>query len=616
MTDFTVDFQPIGKRITASREMSLLTLAQEAGVSLSAVCGGVGICGACKVLCVAGQLSPVKADERETFSEAELEQGWRLACMAYPQGDVKIEIPPESMTTSQRLQIEGTLREIPLAPAVRVEEINLVAPDLADLRADWERFTSTRQLDHQQHQSVALPVMAQFSNRMRQQGWKGAAVFDYEEQVIGFLGGNQACYGLAVDIGTTKMAAFLIDLGTGKTLAKLATMNPQIRFGEDVVSRIAYANQGAAQRQDLQTSLVAGINQLIERLCELVDGELVQIVDFVVVGNTAIHHLFTGLPVNQLGQAPYVAVARQALRFPAREVGLLAAPGAYVYIPPNIAGYVGADHVAMLLASNINSYRKVLNEPGDVTVALDIGTNTEISLSKGGRMVSCSCASGPAFEGAHIHAGMRAVPGAIERARFYNDDWHVSTIDNKPPVGLCGSGILDVVAELFESGQIDATGRFTQAAAKRIPHSKGDAIVVVHGSESGTGRDILVTRSDVREIQLAKAAIRAGVEALLRATATESEEINRFVVAGAFGTYLNLDSAVRIGMFPALPWDRYQQVGNAAGAGAQEMLISRASRFEAEAILKVMDYIELTTDSAFMESYVNAMGFNPIGKEQ
>lgn len=608
MTAFTVDFEPIGKRITGWGAKSLLSLAQEAGISLSAVCGGAGVCGACKVVCVTGELSAVQVEERETYSEAELAQGWRLACMAYPQGDVKIEIPPESMTTTQRLQIEGTLREISLSPTVSLEKFSLAAPGLDDLRADWERFISALQLDPQQCQSVALPVLAQFSVRMRELGWKGAAAFDQDQQVIGFLSEDQACYGVAVDIGTTKMAAFLVDLETGKTTAKLAAMNPQIRYGEDVVSRIAYANEGPDQRKKLQTCLVVGINKLTENLCELAGGEYVQIVDYVVVGNTAIHHLFTGLPVNQLGQAPYVAAVRQALRFPAREVGLLGAPGANIYMPPNIAGYVGADHVAMLLASEINGQQ-------DVALALDIGTNTEISLSKGGRMVSCSCASGPAFEGAHIHAGMRAVPGAIERARFYNQDWHVSTIEDEPPIGLCGSGILDVVAELLESGQMDKTGRFTQDAARRVPHAKGDAIVLVPGDKSGTGKDILVTRSDIREIQLAKAAIRAGVEALLRATATSSEEIDRFVVAGAFGTYLNLESAVKINLFPTLPRDRFHQVGNAAGAGAQEMLISRGSRLEAEAILKNMDYIELTTDPGFMESYMNAMGFDPIGKE-
>ena len=602
MSDNSVDFQPIGKRIKGNPERSLLRLAQEAGISISAVCGGSGICGACKVRCVTGQLTDVQVAEHDVFSEAELAAGWRLACMAHPQGDVTIEIPPESMTTTQRLQIEGALRDIPLSPAVHEKLVSLPAPDLDDLRADWDRLTMAFQIDPHTHQEIELSVLGQFSTLMREQDWSGKVVFGDDQRVIGVLRADQTVYGVAVDIGTTKMAAFLVDLTTGLTVAKSAAMNPQISYGEDVVSRIAYADKGSPNRTTLQTCLVDGLNQLIAGLCQSAGVDQAQIVDFVVVGNTAIHHLFAGLPVKQLGQAPYVAAVTQAIRFPARDIGLSGAPGARVYMPPNIAGFVGADHVAMLLASNIT-------DQIGVAVALDIGTNTEISLSKAGRLVSCSCASGPAFEGAHIHAGMRASPGAIERARFYDGDWHVTTINDDPPVGLCGSGILDVVAELLKSGQIDFAGRFTDQAIRRVPYKKGDAIVLVVGSKSGTGKDILVTRSDIREIQLAKAAIRAGIDALLRATATKPEEIDHFVVAGAFGTYLNLDSAVRIGLFPTLPRERYHQVGNAAGAGAQEMLISQPSRLEAERILAVMNYIELTTDPGFMESYVEMMVF-------
>jgi uncharacterized 2Fe-2S/4Fe-4S cluster protein (DUF4445 family) len=380
-------------------------------------------------------------------------------------------------------------------------------------------------------------------------------------------------------------------------------MNPQIAYGEDVVSRIAFANQGASYRQKLQEKVVAEINQMAGELCRSVGADQEQIADFVVVGNTAMHHLFTGLSVQQLGEAPYVPALRGALNTPAREIGLNGAPGANLYMPPNIAGYVGADHTAMLIAAG-------LNRTESTALALDIGTNTEISLAKDGKLVSCSCASGPAFEGAHIHAGMRAVPGAIERAEFYAGEWLVSTIDHAPPVGVCGSGILDIVASLLKSGQIDSTGRFTDNALRLVDHPKGGAAVLVPAEKAGTGKDILVTRSDVREIQLAKAAIRAGVEALLRATDTKAEDIEEFLVAGAFGTYLHIDSAVNIGMFPRLPSRRYQQIGNAAGVGAQKMLVSKPTRQAAEAILEKMDYIELTTDPGFIESYVEAMGFD------
>ena len=602
MTTFEIDFEPIGKRVVANREMSLLTAAQEAGIAITAVCGGVGICQDCKIRCLSGQFSDIQNKERDTFSAQELAEGWRLACQTYPQSNGKIEIPPESMSTAQRLQIEGLIRDVAVAPEIKASDFTLSPPNLTDLRADWERFVEDSGLKLDEGQGIALPVLRQFSEKMRQQNWKGRVIFREGVGIIGFLPVESAYFGVAVDIGTTKMAAFLVNLESGHTEAKIGAMNPQIAYGEDVVSRIAYANQGDTQHKTLQIKLVETLNRMISDLVGQVGITTDQVVDFVVVGNTAIHHLFARLPVRQLGQAPYVPAVRRALRFSAHEVGLVSAPGARVYLPPNIAGYVGADHVAMLLAAD-------LDHDQSTSLAMDIGTNTEITLSKEGHLMSCSCASGPAFEGAHIHAGMRAVPGAIERAQFYDGDWHISTVADQPPIGICGSGILDVVAELLDSGQIDSTGRFTDAALRLVDHPKGGVIILVPAALSGNGNDILVTRSDIREIQLAKAAIRAGVEALLRESGIEAEEISRFIIAGAFGTYLHLDSAIKIGMFPNLARERFSQIGNAAGAGAQQMLISSQSRVEAEAVLSKMDYLELTTNPEFSDSYIDAMGF-------
>ena len=601
---FNIDFQPIGKRVVVTEDMQLLTAAQAAGVALSAVCGGVGTCQDCKIRIISGEVSEIQPVEREAFTVSELSAGWRLACQAFPRSHLTVDVPPESMRTSQRLQIEGAVRDVPLTPAVYARDFKAVPPDQTDLRADWERLKDVLGGSFPAKQDIPpLLVLSQFSARMREWDWSGRIILGNDHQPVGFLKEHQAYYGLAVDIGTTKVAAFLVNLTNGEVLAKKGVMNPQIAYGEDVVNRIAYANQGSNQRQMLQRCLVDVLNKLSEELCDLVGISTEQIVDFVVVGNTAMHHLFTGLAVRQLGQAPYVAAVQQGVRFPAREIGLSGAPGARVYLPPNIAGYVGADHVAMLLAADLKS-------DSGVTLALDIGTNTEVSLSKNDMLMCCSCASGPAFEGAHIHAGMRAVPGAIECAQFNDGEWHVSTINDEPPVGICGSGILDVVAELFESGQIDETGRFTGDLVGQVDRDRGGAFVLVPGEESGTGKDILVKRADVREIQLAKAAIRAGMEALLRATSTDVNEIDHFIIAGAFGTYLHIDSAIRIGMFPALPRQKYNQIGNAAGAGAQQMLISLPSRLEAEAIIKHMTYLELTTDPGFNESYIDSMLFN------
>lgn len=602
MKTFQIDFEPIGRRVSIHGGESLLTAAQQAGIALTAVCGGVGVCGACKVKLVNGQLSPPTEKEQKLFSASDLAVGWRLACRAYPLSDVKVEVPPESLSSTQRLQTEGIDCDLALAPVVKTDQFEIQTPYSNDLRADWERFTLafSRGVDSE---CVPLPVLTQFSNLMREEGWQGKVIRHENGKVIGFLPKRRRIFGLAVDIGTTKMAAYLVDLTTGETVARKGEMNPQIAFGEDVVARIAYANQGEANRNELQNRLVERLNEMLVTLSGQVDVDINQVVDVVIVGNTAMHHLFAGLPVRQLGQVPYVAAVGQALTFPAREVGLKATPNAQVYLPPNIAGYVGADHVAMLLASGISSL-------SGVSVALDIGTNTEISLSKNGHLVSCSCASGPAFEGAHIHAGMRAVPGAIERAQFFDSKWHLVTVENKPPVGICGSGILDIVSELLVSGQIDETGRFSDKVHHLVPFKTGDAIELVPAAESGTGRAILVTRKDVREIQLAKAAIRAGVDVLLTHTGTKEDEIDHFLIAGAFGTYLTLQSAIRIGMFPDIPEKRFNQIGNAAGTGARMMLLSGESRKTAEMILDHMQYIELTSEPAFMDLYVDAMNFS------
>lgn len=327
----------------------------------------------------------------------------------------------------------------------------------------------------------------------------------------------------------------------------------------------------------------------------------------VAVGNTAIHHLFCGLPVEQLGAAPYVPVVSSPLEFAASEIGLAAAPGARIFMPANIAGYVGADHVSALLASRSYASERT-------ALLVDIGTNTEVSLTYQGKVYSCSCASGPAFEGAHIKDGMRAAPGAIDRVRISGTDVRLTTIKNVAPVGICGSGILNAVAEMLNAGIVDARGVLRggeKFAARMRANGRLADFILVPAGDTGHGREITVTRKDVNEIQLAKGAIRAGIEILLKDAGIQAEEIDEFIIAGAFGTYLDLNSAVRVGMFPALPLERYHQVGNAAGVGAKEMLVSTVHRVEAAQIVERVSYIELTTHPGFTPQFVEAMYFGP-----
>jgi uncharacterized 2Fe-2S/4Fe-4S cluster protein (DUF4445 family) len=412
--------------------------------------------------------------------------------------------------------------------------------------------------------------------------------------------------GLAVDIGTTKLAMYLVDLVTGITLAQGGRMNPQIAFGEDVISRIAFANRDPGNRGLLQSRLVDALNEMAADLCSRAGMKAEHIVDAVAVGNTVMHHLFAGLPVEQLGAAPYVPAVSAPLTLQAAEVGLRLAPGAQVYLPANIAGYVGADHTAVLAATRIDA------EP-QASLVIDIGTNTEVSLAVGGRLYSCSCASGPAFEGAHIQDGMRAAAGAVDGLHITvtgdGIEVQVNTIDGAPAVGICGSGILQAVAELRAAGIVDERGALIVGKPRVRGRGKGAGFLLVPAQHTGHGRDIVITRRDVHEVQLAKAAIRAGIEILLSEAGIPAEAVGQWLLAGAFGTYIDVPSALRIGMFPpqAAP-GRFRQVGNAAGQGARLMLLSRPLRTLSAELAARSHYVDLTTQPGFMEVYVGALG--------
>lgn len=598
-----MDLEPVGRRIEIRPDETLLDAARKAGVEMVAVCGGAGSCGKCRVRLVTGKLSEPTPLEMRAFDAAELASGYRLACQARPLEDVLVDIPPDSLSAPQRLQIEGQEVEVAPDPVVFSIDLTLPAPHLHDLRADTQRLRDVLSARRYPRPYFAQPVLRDLSERLRACDWSIQLVLRKSSSVaeaVGVLRPDESPVGLAVDIGTTKMAGYLVDLATGHTLAKAGMVNPQIAYGEDVVSRIAYTNAQKDGRRVLQARLIESLNDLVGELGRAAGVSRDQVVEAVVVGNTAIHHLFAGLPVSQLGESPYIPAVGESLDLCTCHLGLELAAGAKVHLPPNIAGYVGGDHVAMLLATE--AWRAATP-----TVALDIGTNTEISLAAGGRVWSCSCASGPAFEGAHIHAGMRAAPGAIEYVQIVNGDVRVQTIGGRPPVGICGSGILDAVAELRAADIVERSGRMSARHPRVIPWDGGGAFVLVPESESGNAQDILVTRKDINEIQLAKGAIRAGLEVLLREAGLTYQDLGAFVVAGAFGTYLDLESAMRVGMFPPLPLARFRQVGNAAGTGARQMLISRARRQLADAIAGKVEYIELTIHPEFMDVYVDAL---------
>ena len=501
------------------------------------------------------------------------------------------------MTTVQRTQVEGM--EVGVVPeaAVASYPLKMTPPSLSDLEADADRLLEALRSQHQVvcHR-LDFAVLRELSPALRSWDWKCQASVRGDE-IVALAPEMQSQLGLAVDLGTTKIAGYLVDLSSGETLRAGAIMNPQIGYGEDVVTRLSQAISVPDKAYKLREVAVSGLNQLVLELCTPVGVREGMILEAVVVGNTAMHHLLLELPVGQLAGAPYVPAVRTALDIKARDIGLNVASGAYVHLLPNIAGYVGSDHTAALLASEVLQINKV-------TVLLDIGTNTEISLINDGKITSVSCASGPAFEGGHIKCGMRAASGAIERLRLENDTVQYQTIYGAPPVGICGSGILDAMSELYLGGVLNKNGRMLDGHC-RVRTSDGQREFVLVSEVEGSGQiPIVITQRDVRELQLAKAAIRTGIQVLLESEGLAEEAIEQVIIAGAFGSYIDIASAITIGLLPTLPLERFHQVGNAAGIGAKMALVSTRKRAEAQQIASKVHYVELATAPVFTAAFI------------
>jgi uncharacterized 2Fe-2S/4Fe-4S cluster protein (DUF4445 family) len=598
----TIEFEPVGRRGTCSGDQSLLECARQLDVDLVSICGGAGTCNRCKVQIISGKVSERTAEDNSALTGRERAQNYRFACRTYPLSDLKILIPPESLTAPQRTQIEGLELEVEPEPFIRSLEVALDPPSLGLPESDDQSLWAALARQHRVSAGIIdFAIQQNLSPRLRQADWK-VRVALREKEIVALGAPSARWLGLAVDLGTTKIAAYLVNLESGRTLAAKGLMNPQISYGEDVVSRISAAGKSPENAAKLQALLVDALNTTASSLCSEIGADRSDIADAVVVGNTAIHHLFLRLPVQQLGLAPYVPAVRAAVDVKARDLGLQIAPGAYVHLLPNIAGYVGADHVAMLLATRVAESRSTV-------LAIDIGTNTEICLNHRGKMTSVSCASGPAFEGAHIRYGMRAAPGAIEHVRLSGEKLNIQTIGGGPPVGICGSGLLDVVAQLRLNNVLDASGRMGQHPLVRLRDGSIEFVLAER-----PGRDaITVSQKDVRELQLAKAAIRLGIRALVESEGLAEAQIQEVLIAGAFGTFIDIESAITIGMLPPLPLDHFRQVGNAAGTGARLALISRSQRSLAQQIAERDGYIELACIPDFNRKFAEASPMTGMG---
>jgi len=599
-------FEPDGKRVEANAGEKILDVARIAGIFIESLCGGQGICGKCRVIvekCAAG--APTEA-ELKHLSQKELEKKFRLACSCRVHGDCQILIPKESRGGRQRVVVEGVEAPFDLDPAISSLALKLSVPTLQRPMTDMDRvFEALIGNFGLRNVSIDYEVLKKLPDLLRTGGetvtakiWRNSEIIDVRQ---GVEDGN---YGLAVDIGTTKLGMQLVDLSSGKVLASVGMINPQVVFGEDIMTRASHVIERYETLEELRQAVLKGINELIDDCCRRAGVESSSILEATVVGNTVMHHIFLGICPKYLVMSPFVPAIKNPLNLKARQLGLKVSRSANVHILPVIAGFVGADAVADMLAVRLNRIE-------ELSLLIDVGTNGEIMLGNKDRILAVSCAAGPAFEGAEIKYGMRATSGAIEKIAIEPETFEVSyrTVDNLDPRGICGSGLIDAVAEMFRTGIVDASGRIRDDLKTwRIRKGEeGAEFIVVPKRETKSGIDLSVTQKDIRELQLAKAAMYTGAYVLMKRMGVSAKDLDKVFIAGAFGTYIDKTKALMIGLFPDIALEKVSSVGNTALAGAKAALISKQARREAAEIAEKVDYVELTSDPDFPDEFIKAM---------
>ncbi len=626
MEKATIVFQPDLVSVEVELGTNLLEAAKKAGIKIESLCGGKGTCGKCRLIVKSGAENLNAPTQEELgairngkFSQALLDNGYRFACAAKVEnnkkffsgsaidGHVIMTVPAESRLGAQKILVEGFEKGVKIDPLIKKYFVELPKPTLEDATPDFERIVNALSGRGLGNLSIGYGAIKELPDSLRKSDWKATCAIWKNAEIISIEPGDtvKRKFGLAVDIGTTTVVGYLIDLNDGKLVSVGSLLNPQIPLGEDVITRITYCIQNANGLDKINKVVVDGLNDIIEEACAKARVNANEIYEIAIVGNTAMHHLFLKLNPKFLALSPFTPVVKGGMEVKAWELGLKVNPGANVHTLPVIAGFVGADTVGVLLSTNM------YKEP-ELTLATDIGTNGEIMLGNKESMEVCSAAAGPAFEGAHLSQGMRGVPGAIEKISIDPEtlDVDCGTIDDLPPRGICGSGIVDALAEMFLSGALLRTGNINaNVKNQRIRRTKnGLEFVLVWADEAAKGvGDIVVTQGDVREIQLAKAAIYAGAKIMMERRQVEERDIERVYLAGAFGTYIDKSSAKVIGLYPDVPVERVKSVGNAAGMGAKHALISREKREDAEAIAKKTSYLELTIAPQFKDEFIAAM---------
>ncbi|MET0801337.1 MAG: ASKHA domain-containing protein [Actinomycetota bacterium] len=623
-----VVFTPSGKRGRFGDETDLLDAARSLGVDLDSVCGGRGICGRCQVVVSEGEFAKhaitSRADHLTPFSEPEtryrersgLVDGRRLGCHARVIGDLVIDVPPESQLHRQVVRKEADAHPIEVDPVIRLHYVEVPGPSLGESSGDLQRVLEALERDwHLTGLSTDPHVLSSLQQALRSDAWRvTVAVHDGATIIAVWPGFHDVALGVAFDVGSTTVAGHLCDLRTGAVLASAGAMNPQIRFGEDLMSRVSYVMMHPGSEVELTAAIRTCVDGLLADLCEQAGAEPTDVLEIAAVGNPIMHHLFLGLDPTELGGAPFALATDEAVRRTARELDLTATnPGARVYVLPCIAGHVGADTAGVILS-------EAPHDQDTVTLIVDVGTNAEIVLGNRDRLLAASSPTGPAFEGAQISCGQRAAPGAIERVRIDRDTleprfraigddrWSDEPgFDNASITGVAGSGIIEAIAELFLAGVIGIDGVIDGSLAPRTPRVRPDdrTFSYVLHDVPGAPR-LVITQNDVRQVQLAKGALYAGCRLLMDAFGIES--VDRIRLAGAFGAHIDPLYAMVLGLVPDCDVDGVTSAGNAAGTGARIALLNRASREEIEHVVRGVEKLETAVEPRFQEHFVGAMG--------
>ena len=631
--DALVIFTPSGKRGRVTRGTTVLSAARALGVDLDSVCGGRGICSKCQIApgigdfpkhgvhVAADALSPLNAVEERYDRIRGLAVGRRLGCQACIQGDVVIDVPPESQLHKQVIRKSATERLMEMAPATRAFYLEVAEPDMHAPEGDFERLSEyLSKTFNISGLKADLEVMSQLQKSLRAGDFKVTAAVNQARdgaapRLVALWPGLREAplYGLAIDLGSTTIAGHLVDLSDWHVLASSGLMNPQIRFGEDLMSRVSYAMMNPGGAAEMTAAVRGALSELAAALVAEAQVDAGGVVEAVVVCNPVMHHLLLGIDPVELGQAPFALAVGSALDLAAREIGLSGlAPDARAYLLPLIAGHVGADAAAVALSEAPETRE-------DLSLIVDVGTNAEIILGNNQRVLACSSPTGPAFEGAQISSGQRAAPGAIERIeidpvtkepRFRiigNAHWSDDPAFGTPRVtGICGSGIIEAVAEMRMAGIVDASGLIgsaEQVGSDRLIATGRTQEYLIHDGGEG-GPRITVTQGDIRAIQLAKAALYAGARLLMDEMGVE--RVDRVVLAGAFGAHISPKHALVLGMIPDVPLAAVVSAGNAAGTGARMALCSTEARRSIEAQVRRITKVETAIEPRFQEHFVAA----------